>query len=102
MVTGHVYSSMLSGLGLGMSPLTLFVSPPAPTIICTLPGGAVVAQITTAGGDGNPISLSLTGDTTDFVLSGIAPPANVLVAPTNISPTVCGDVVNVTVTATQP
>jgi hypothetical protein len=44
------------------------------------------------------VTLSMTGDTTDFVLSG----SNVVVGPNGITLADCGMTETVTVTATQP
>jgi hypothetical protein len=80
-------------------------SPNNPTLSCTLAAGTVVSSISVTGGDGGPITLALSGDTTNFALSGTVPPANVIVGPNGtacpVAPaTSITDIV--TVTATQP
>jgi hypothetical protein len=80
-------------------------SPNNPMISCTLAAGTVVSAVSITGGDGQPITLALSSDTTDFALSGTAPPANVIVGPNGITcpvapATSTTDIV--TVTATQP
>ena len=91
------------------SPLAIVLTPVAPSIPCNSPAGAVVAIVTTTGGDGNPVTLTLSGDTTDFGLQGTPPilaPANLVVAAGGTIPTDCsidpGSIMDsVTVTATQ-
>ena len=80
------------------APLTISFSPLNPTEACTVAAGTVVSTVSTSGGDGNPVTLSMTGDTTDFVLSG----SNVVVGPNGITLADCGMTETVTVTATQP
>jgi len=82
----------------------LSFSPANPTIPCNIPGGTVVAAVVVSGGDGNPTTLSISGDTTDFTLSG----SNIVVVPGGITsasgkcPLVASVVETVTVNATQP
>ncbi len=80
---------------------TLVVTPPAPTITCETAPGTVVAGITVQGGSGNPVALTISGDTTDFALSATTVPANIVVAAGGIALTDCGVVNNVTITGTQ-
>ena len=88
--------------------LALAFNPSAPSIDCNIPGGTVVADITSTGGDGNPITLSISGDTTDFALSATALPANVIVASGGITsatgkcPITTPVTETVTINASQP
>jgi hypothetical protein len=87
--------------------LTVVVAPPALAMVinpsnvdeaCAVPEGTVVSQLSTTGGDGNPVTFSLTGgDTTDFAISG----SNVVVGPNGIATADCGQTEAVTVTASQ-
>jgi len=53
--------------------------------------------LSVTGGDGNPITWSISGDTTDFALSG----NNVVVGPNGVAAADCGKVNIVVVTAAQ-
>jgi hypothetical protein len=104
-----------AGLGLGAKPadptvlaaagFTIIFSPAYPQFLCSAlpPAGTVVSKITTIGGKNTAVTLTLSGDTTDFVLSATTVPANLVVAPGGISSSQCpaGAVDSVTVTATQ-
>jgi hypothetical protein len=79
------------------SPLTVTFSPASPTVLCAAAPGTTVSTIGTSGGDGNSITLSISGDTTDFDLSG----TNIVVGPNGITTPDCGQVDIVTVTGTQ-
>lgn len=81
------------------APLAIVFSPASPTIPCGTPAGTVVASMTVTGGDGNPVSYTLTGgDTADFAVSG----ANIVVASAGIASGACtGKPTSLTVTATQ-
>lgn len=83
------------------SPLSISASPSAPNIGCALAPGSTVATVSTLGGNGRPITLTMTGDTLDFMLSGIRPPADVVVAPGGVVSADCGMVESVAVRATQ-
>jgi hypothetical protein len=63
----------------------------------SIPPGTSVASINLSGGDGNPISLGMTGDTTDFAISG----SKIVVSKSGIAPGHCRAVYTVTVKATQ-
>jgi hypothetical protein len=78
------------------APFALVFTPPAPTLPCTAAAGTVVSALSTTGGDGNPVTYSLTGSS-DFVVSG----ANIIVAPAGLASADCGRVISVTVTANQ-
>jgi len=80
------------------SPLAVVFTPSNPTIACAAMAGTVVSAVSTTGGDGNAVTLAISGDTTDFALSG----SNVVVATGGITSPDCGKLENVTVTATQP
>jgi len=67
------------------------------SIPCSVLPGTVVASINLSGGDGSPISLGMTGDAGDFAISG----SNVVVGKSGITPSRCGTVQTVTITARQ-
>ncbi len=79
----------------GTGPLTLTF---LPQVACSAPAGTLVMAFQASGGDGNTITYSLTGDTTDFAISG----TNVVVGSSGIAPANCGMPNAVAVTATQP
>jgi len=68
---------------------------------CTATPGSEVAVVSSSGGDGNAIKLSLAGDVTDFALNATNPPANVVVGPNGIAAANCGKTFVETITATQ-
>jgi hypothetical protein len=80
-----------------LPPLSVAFSPASPSIGCGAAPGTVVAAVATAGGDGNGVSLAISGDTGDFTLSG----SNVVVGPNGVAPANCGKTNAVTVSATQ-
>lgn len=80
------------------APLAMVFAPAAPTIACGTAPGTVVLAISTTGGDTNPITYSLSGDTADFALSG----TNVVVGPNGVAAANCGKGLVITITATQP
>jgi hypothetical protein len=82
------------------APLVIAFSPASPTEACNTAAGTVVAAVSTTGGDGNAVTLSLTGgDTTDFALSG----SNIVVGPNGIAAANCDNKVHIlTVQAVQP
>src|SRR5271165_2076440 len=82
--------------------LMQLLNPSSATEACNVPGGTVVSTVSVSGGDGNPITLSMTGNTTDFVLSATTPPANVVVAPGGVILADCNKSYTNTITATQP
>ena len=79
------------------APLAVVFTPPSPTEACGVAPGAVVSALSVTGGDANPVTWSISGDTTDFALNG----SNIVVGPSGIAMTDCGKVNNVVVTATQ-
>lgn len=85
--------------------LIVVATPTNPTVACNDPAGEVVAAIAVTGGNGKPITLGMTGATTDFALSGSTPPANVVIAPGGITVDSCSTTLpateTVTITATQ-
>ncbi len=90
-VTGTLAISILP-------PLTVAIQPASGTVACNAPAGTVISAISTAGGDGSPVSLAISGDITDFSLSG----ANIVVGSGGIAAASCGTKQNVSVTASQP
>ena len=91
---------------LAAAPFTIIFSPAYPVFLCASlpPAGQLVSRISTIGGKNTAVTLALSGDTTDFVLSSTTAPANLNVAPAGISSSQCpgGATDTVTVTATQP
>lgn len=81
-VGGSPYSQSFQLVGNAPSPLVAIVTPSSTTEVCNVPGGTVVAAVTSSGGDGNPINaVSLTAGGTDFALSSTTGlPSNVIVA----------------------
>src|SRR5260370_32602924 len=63
------------------SQLAIVLTPLNTTIACSAAAGTVVSSISTKGGDGNTITLTMSGDTTDFALSGV----NIVVAARGIT-----------------
>ena len=82
--------------------LAALLNPSSATEACNVPGGTVISTVSISGGDGNPITLSMTGNTTDFALSATTPPANVVVAPGGVILADCNKSYTNTITATQP
>ncbi len=79
------------------APLAIVVTPPSATEACGTAPGTVVTALSITGGNGNPVTWSISGDTTDFALSG----STVVVGPSGIALTDCGKVNHVVVMATQ-
>jgi hypothetical protein len=104
------YSQATTLTGQAPTPLTVSLTPSSATEVCNVPGNTAVSTVTTGGGDGNPITLSLTAGATDFALSSTTLPANVTVASGGITTSgfACaslptgGATETVTVQASQP
>lgn len=79
------------------APFSISASPAAPQIACNAAAGSTVTTLTANGGDGTAISYSLSGDTSDFAMSG----SNIVVGSNGINPSNCGSTQNVTITASQ-
>jgi hypothetical protein len=85
------------------APLQIVFTPPNPTVICSATPGTVVAALSVTGGDGNAPTWAISGDTTDFALSG----SNIVIAAGGITAAGCPvapaltKLDNVVVTATQ-
>jgi hypothetical protein len=75
------YSQAQTLTGNASTPLVVTLIPSSATEICNVSAGTQVAQITTSGGDGNPInSVSITTGGPDFaVSSGSSLPSNVII-----------------------
>jgi len=67
------------------APFKFTFSPPAPLLACNAAAGTLVATMVPSAGDGNPASYAISGDTTDFALSG----STVVVGPNGIAPANC-------------
>ena len=78
-------------------PLAIVFTPSAPIEACDTAPGTLVSALSVTGGDGNPITWSISGDTTDFALSG----NNVVVGANGFAAADCGKVNTVVVTAAQ-
>ena len=96
----HDQAALIVGGGAGA--LILLLNPSSTTEECFIPGGTVVSTVDASGGDGNAITLSMTGNTTDFSLDATTPPANVVVVSGGILLADCNQLYNNTITATQP
>jgi hypothetical protein len=68
-----------------------------PSLPCDAPPGTVVARMLIGGGDGNPISYTMSGDTQDFRIRGSV----VVVGLGGINRAHCGSNRTISVTATQ-
>ncbi len=78
--------------------LTVAVTPTRAVIHCDAAPGTVVAAISHAGGNGQPVSYTLSaGDTADFAIAG----GKVVVGPNGLAAGQCGRAPSVTVTASQ-
>jgi hypothetical protein len=73
---------------------------PATPASCPLAAGIVLSSISATGGNGTPISVSLS-DTTDFALSAATLPANIIVPAGGTPPADCGKSVMTTVSWSQ-
>ena len=80
------------------SPLAVVFTPITPSIACSAAPGTVVSAVTTTGGNSNPVTLAMTGDTTDFTLTA----GKIVVAAAGITTSGCGKTDTITITATQP
>jgi hypothetical protein len=69
-----------------------------PSVACDAPPGTVVARLLLSGGDGNPISYTISGDTADFRLRGSV----IVVGYAGIDRAHCGSNRMINVTASQP
>jgi hypothetical protein len=69
------------------------------SVPCDAPPGTVVARLLATGGDGKPISYTMTGgDTQDFRIRGSV----IVVGFAGLEPAHCGSNRSITITATQP
>jgi hypothetical protein len=88
---------------------TVQAQPPAPSIACTVDGGSPVAAISIVGYQG-PYTLSISGDTRNFLVSDGAGHTGlsvdngnaIIVVPTGINMADCGKTKYLTVTAVIP
>jgi hypothetical protein len=86
------------------APLVITLNPPAPALACNAVPGTIVTTLGVTGGDGNPVTYTIGGDTADFALSL----PNIVVAPGGITPAGCPvlpaltKIDSVSITATQP
>jgi hypothetical protein len=61
------------------------LTPNPATVACNAAPGSLVMTMVATGGDGNPVSFALAGDTGDFALSG----NTIVVGPNGIAPANC-------------
>jgi hypothetical protein len=89
-------------LSITVSPgaLALVLNPSSVTEPCTVAGGTVVSTASTAGGDGNAVTFSMTGNITDFVIN--ATTGVVTVVPAGVALQDCDASYTNIITATQP
>ena len=100
---GAAQAASVSGtLSITVSPpaLALIINPSSATEACTAAAGSAVSQASVTGGDGNAVAFSMTGDTTDFVISSTT--GAVTVAPGGIVSADCNHAYSNVITATQP
>jgi hypothetical protein len=96
-------------------PLVVSVSPAAITEnVCPVTAGTFISAITAVGGDGSPVTLTLSGSNTDFALVSTAPgssgtagstaiaPANVVAIAGGTSSANCGKTITGIVGYAQP
>ena len=109
--TGLVFGAVAATVSTtGQLSITVFnppivsFNPANPQVVCNAAPGTQVAAVTVSGGDGKAITQTLSGDTTDFALTG----GNVVVGTNGIAASSCPvppaltAPQSVTVTATQP
>jgi hypothetical protein len=78
--------------------LSIVESVPTTNLACPLGAGVIVASLSTLGGDGNAVTFALSGDTTDFAISG----SNIVTGTAGVPISKCGTSVTVTPSASQP
>jgi hypothetical protein len=95
-------ASVSGTLSITVSPpaFALVLNPSSATEACAVAGGTVVSTASVTGGDGNAVTFSMTGNTTDFVIGSAT--GVVTVAPAGVVLADCGKSYTNTVTATQP
>lgn len=96
-----VHAGTVSGtLSITVSPpaMALVINPSSATLACNAAAGTAIAALSVTGGDGNAVTYTLAGDTTDFAISG----SNVVVGANGIAAADCGKTFSETVTAAQP
>ena len=98
--SAHDQAALIVGGGAGA--LMVSLNPSSVTEDCYAAGSSAVSAVSVSGGNGNPITLSMTGNTTDFALSATTLPANVIVVSGGILFADCGQLYTNTITATQP
>jgi uncharacterized protein (UPF0333 family) len=100
--TGASAGSVSGTLSITVSPpaLALILNPSNATETCTVAGGTLVSTASTTGGDGNAITFSMTGNTTDFLINSSTGVVTVAVAGVALAD--CGKTYANVVTATQP
>lgn len=98
-VTQALAASVSGTLTVVVAPqvLAMVINPSTVNEACEVAAGTVVSALSTVGGNGNPVTFALAGDTTDFALSG----SNVVVGPNGIAAANCNATQTMTVTASQ-
>jgi hypothetical protein len=82
------------------SALVLILNPSSIVEACSVPAGTIISTSSTLGGDGNAITYSMTGNTTDFVINSST--GVITVAARGILAPDCNKSYTNVVTATQP
>jgi hypothetical protein len=105
LASGAHAGSVGTGITIQVNPqaLVLAVTPNRPQIACEIPAGTTVAQAAAAGGNGNPITFTMTGPVavaTDFTVDPQS--GAVKVGANGVTLANCGKSFGMTVTATQP
>jgi hypothetical protein len=92
----------LYNAGIPNQPLGLTFDPAAPVVACEARAGAIVSKIIPTGGNGKPVSVSITnGDAVNFALSSSSIPSNVIVGPSGLAPSICGTTRMIDITPNQ-
>jgi hypothetical protein len=104
------FSQAFQLVGSASGALAVTVNPTSVTEPCNAAAGLTISNVAVSGGNGQPVTLSLTAGGTDFALDSFSPPAHVTIGASGITTSgfACGSLPGgganetVTVTATQP
>jgi hypothetical protein len=108
-LTNTPFSKAFQFVGSAAGALAVAVNPASATVPCNAVPGLTISNVSVTGGNGAPVTLSLTAGGTDFALDSFAPPANVVIGSSGITTSgfACASLPGgganetVTVTATQ-
>lgn len=97
-------ASVSGSLSITVSPpaIGLVINPSAATVACSAVVGSVVSTASITGGDGNPATFSMTGNTTDFSINPSTGVVTVGSGSSAIATADCGKTFSNTISATQP